>query len=169
MNILIAVASRHGSTLEIAEAIGQELYSAGHLVDVRRADAILDPTKYDAVVIGSAIYMGGWLPAARQFVECTHARLAEVPVWLFSSGPLGAEAPQPTGDPTHLDELLQATGALEHRIFVGKLDKHQLGVAERLAARLVQAPEGDFREWAAIRGWAHTIASTLAATLPATT
>ena len=163
MNLLLAVASRHGSTLEIAEAIARKLRAAGHAVDVRNVAETPTPEGYDAVIIGSAIYMGGWLPAARQFVEHNRAKLAGVPVWLFSSGPLGQDDPQPKGDPAQLAELLQATNARDHHIFVGKLDKRELGVGERLIARMVGAPEGDFRDWAAVQAWAGAIAAALPA------
>ena len=143
MNILMAVATRHGSTHEIAEAIAQELRSTGHAVDVRKVDDSPTVETYDAVIIGSAVYMGGWLPEARQFVEGNRARLAEVPIWLFSSGPLGQEHPHPPGNPSQFDELMQATRARDHRIFAGKLDKRSLGLGERLIARVVKALEGD--------------------------
>lgn len=161
MNILVAVASRHGSTHEIAGVIAEELGKRGYAVHVRGAADVEDAAPYDAVIIGSAIYMGNWLPEARHFVERNQARLAQVPVWLFSSGPLGEEDPQPRGDPAHLDELMQAAPACGHRIFAGKLDKHSLGIGERLVVRAVKAPEGDFRDWEAIRGWAREIAAAL--------
>lgn len=84
-------------------------------------------------------------------------------VWLFSSGPLGREDPQPPGDPVHLDELVQVTHACGHHTFVGKLDKSKLSLGERLAVKLVKAPEGDFRNWEAIRSWVRDIAATLEA------
>ena len=65
MNILVAVASRHGSTHEIAEVLAQELRTSGHAVAVRNARDVGDAEMYDAVVIGSAAYMGNWLPEAR--------------------------------------------------------------------------------------------------------
>jgi len=157
MNMLVAVASRHGSTTEIAEAIAQELRMANYMVDVRSADEVSTIAAYDAVVIGSAIYMGNWLIEARQFVDRYQDQLACVPVWLFSSGPLG-EDPHPQGDPNMLGELMAATKARGHTIFVGKLDKHNLGLGERLITRAVGAPGGDFRDWEAIRAWAREIA-----------
>ena len=69
--ILIAYASACGSTGEVAEAIGQELCSAGAAVDVRLAKRVSDLGPYRAVVVGSAIRMGRWLPEAVKFVE-TH-------------------------------------------------------------------------------------------------
>jgi menaquinone-dependent protoporphyrinogen oxidase len=161
MNILITVASRHGSTREIAEMLAQELRAADHCVDVQNIEEGPSIAMYDAVIIGSAIYMGKWLPSAAQFVQDNRVRLGEVPIWLFSSGPLGHENPQPTGDPKQIDALMAVTRAHAHRVFVGKLDKHSLGVGERLIVRAVGAPEGDFRDWAAIRSWARDITGVL--------
>jgi menaquinone-dependent protoporphyrinogen oxidase len=162
MTILVSVASRHGSTREIAEAIADELRAVGHAVDVRGCDEALPVEPYDAVIVGSALYMGNWLPEARQFVERHRAWLARHPVWLFSSGPLDRVDPSAPGQPADLDTLLAATGARGQQIFVGKLDTSHLGLVERLIVRMVKAPEGDFRDWAAIRAWAGEIAGALA-------
>ncbi len=161
MNILVAVASKHGSTRAIAEAIGEELRRAGHTVEVREAQGTLSVEPYDAVVIGSAIYMGQWMAGAKEFVAQNRERFGGKAVWLFSSGPLGEDYPEGMGIPATLDELLAQTGAREHQVFVGRLDKSALGLRERIIARLVKAPEGDFRDWDAIRGWANRIAAAL--------
>lgn len=161
MTILVAVASRHGSTRQIAEVIAEELRGCGHEAEVRDADEVHDLAAYQAVVVGSAVYMGGWLPAAKQFVARHDARLAAIPVWYFSSGPLGLEDPKPHGDPPEMGELIKVTGAKGHRVFVGKLDKRQLGVGERLIASVVRAPDGDFRDWEAIHEWGREIAGAL--------
>jgi menaquinone-dependent protoporphyrinogen oxidase len=159
MKTLIAFASRHGSTREIAEALARELRICGRSVAVRPVEEVKDLAQYEAVVIGSAVYMGNWLPEARRFVEEHRERLATVPVWLFSSGPLGTGDPQPNGDPAHLDAMMRATHARGHRVFVGKLNPGDLGFGERLMAKVVKAPEGDFRDWDAIRAWAREIAT----------
>lgn len=161
MRVLIAVASRHGSTYEIAEVIAAEVRAAGDVVDLRAAEDVDSLESYDAVVLGSAVYMGKWLPEARQFVTRHRARLAAIPVWLFCSGPLGHDDPKPAGDPAGLDDLIQATQARGHRIFSGKLDMRGLGMGERLIVRMVKAPEGDIRDWDAIRAWAREIATEL--------
>jgi len=156
MKILVAVASKHGSTREIAE----ELRVLGPAVDVREAGEVTALDGYDAAIVGSAVYMGNWLPGARQLIEREHARLATMPVWLFSSGPLG-EAPN-AGDALHgLAAMLAGTGAREHVIFAGKLDAQHLGLAERLVARVVHTPTGDFRDWGAVRTWARAIGAAL--------
>ena len=165
MNVLIAVASKHGGTAGIGEAIADALRTLGIAAETREIDDDLIVEDADAVVVGSAIYMGRWLPEAVRFVDRNRGELAAVPVWLFSSGPLGANDPRPKGDPAHLDELIAATGAREHRIFVGKLDNDHLGLGERLAVRLVKAPMGDFRDWDAVRAWARKIGEALLATI----
>lgn len=168
MRILTVVASKHGSTRAIAAAIAEELRAAGHEVDLREVtggetadDDGPAMNGYDAVVAGSAVYMGRWMAEAREFVAEHGEQLAVVPVCLFSSGPLGDDYPEGMGVPEHLDELLEQTGAREHTVFVGRLDKSELNLAERLAARMVKAPEGDFRDWDAIRSWARGIAEEL--------
>jgi menaquinone-dependent protoporphyrinogen oxidase len=163
MKILVTAASKHGSTLDIAQAIGEELEKSGHEVDVIDVEENPAVDRYDAAVIGSAIYVGNWMGAARDFVTANQAPLSGMPVWLFSSGPLGAENPQPTEAPQQIDELMAETGGRDHQIFVGSLDKDKLGLAEKLVAKAVKAPYGDFRDWDAIRAWAQQIDAALVA------
>ncbi|HUZ02512.1 MAG TPA: flavodoxin domain-containing protein [Thermomicrobiaceae bacterium] len=172
MKILIAVASKHRSTREIADVIAEELRAAGHLADVRAPDDVGDVATYDAAIVGSAVYMGNWLGAARRFVEDNRAGLSSIPVWLFSSGPIvlhsgtiGHDQPTSADDPAHLDALLDATGARDHRVFAGKVDLHEFNFMERLAVRAAKASEGDFRDWEAIRQWARDIAAALPVTV----
>jgi len=88
--VLVAVASKHGATQEIAEAIGRVLAERGVGADVMRVDDVTDATGYEAVVLGSAVYMGNWLEPARRFVEDHADELAAQPTWLFSSGRPGS-------------------------------------------------------------------------------
>ena len=161
MKMLVAVASKHGGTEQIAQKLTRELRDVDFDVDLRHADEVASIDYYGAVVLGSAVYMGKWLPEAERFVERFRTRLATVPVWLFSSGPLGADEPRPLGDPQRLPEFVETTHAREHHIFVGRLDPHDLSVRERLMAKLVHAPAGDFRDWDDVRGWAGSIAAEL--------
>jgi menaquinone-dependent protoporphyrinogen oxidase len=169
MTILVAVATRHGSTVEIAEVIADELRRAGYTVEVRDVADGPRLDTYAAVVIGSAVYMGAWLPEATQFIDHHQAQLKGRPVWLFSSGPLGAEDPKPTAPPAHIDALIDHSGARGHCIFVGRLDKSRLSLGERLVTKMVGAPEGDFRAWDTIRDWAREIGSALPAAMAART
>jgi menaquinone-dependent protoporphyrinogen oxidase len=162
MTVLVAAASKHEGTMGIAEAIAAELRMVGYGADVARIDDALRADRYDAVILGSAVYMGKWLPEALNFVNRNERTLREKPVWLFSSGPLGWDNPVPADGPAVAADLIARTGARDHRVFVGKLNKHELGFMERLAVRAVKAPDGDFRDWTAIRAWAQGIGLALA-------
>jgi menaquinone-dependent protoporphyrinogen oxidase len=163
MRILVAVASKHGSTREIAETIAQELQSQGLSVDLLSAETVVQVSNYDAVVFGSAIYAGNWLPEAKRFAEAFRTQLSKVPFWLFSSGPIGAEDPKPHDDPNLLAAPLGGVKPREHHVFVGKLDPGTLGLGERLIVKAFKSPTGDFRNWEEIREWGRSIAVTLLA------
>lgn len=89
MHALVTAASRHEATREIAEAIADGLNRRGVDAEARSVDQVTSLDGFDAVVIGSAIYMGRWLKTARELVSEHAAELSAMPVWLFSSGPLG--------------------------------------------------------------------------------
>jgi menaquinone-dependent protoporphyrinogen oxidase len=117
--VLVSAASRHGATAEIARAIGQALSEQGLTVRVIPPGDVRSLDGYDAVIIGSAVYMGHWLDPAKDLVNRFHEALTNRPVWLFSSGPVG----KPSGklarsmdqDPADLPGVLQATHARDHR------------------------------------------------------
>jgi menaquinone-dependent protoporphyrinogen oxidase len=161
MKVLIAVASKHGSTREIAEAITEELRNSSLDADLRDVLEVSEITHYDAVILGSAIYAGSWLSEAKHFAEQHNVDLLKVPVWLFSSGPLGSENPRPHDDPNKLASPMGKVQARDHRVFVGQLNPAELGFGERLLAKAVGAPAGDFRDWDEIRGWARGVATEL--------
>jgi menaquinone-dependent protoporphyrinogen oxidase len=160
-DVLVAFASRHGATAEIARAVGAELSSRGLSVDVRSMDEIDSIDSYSAYVLGSAVYMGSWMPVARAFLEDNERLLAARPTWLFSSGPVG-ELPRDGAKAFDAAPLVAGTNARDHHLFGGKLDRRTLSLRERLLARLVHAQEGDHREWAIATAWATAISYSLA-------
>ena len=87
-------------------------------------------------------------------------------MWLFGVGPLGAENPQPAGDPEGAAKLVARVGARGYATFAGALDRSRLSFPDRLIARAVKAPDGDFRDWPAIRSWAEGVADALGAVVP---
>ena len=91
MTVLVAYASLHGSTRGIAELIARVLEERGLDVEVRGVETSPDPGTYDAVVLGSAVYRGSWMREALEFSRHHASLLADRPVWLFSSGPLGVK------------------------------------------------------------------------------
>jgi menaquinone-dependent protoporphyrinogen oxidase len=161
MKVLVAAASRHGATAEIADAIGDVLRERGLDADVKRAEEVHDLTGYDAVVLGSAVYIGKWLGPARDLVERRADELVTLPVWLFSSGPIGDPLRPEPDEAVAVDELVATTRARGHRLFGGKLDKKKLGFGEKAVVVAFRAPDGDFRDWDEIRAWASEIAADL--------
>jgi menaquinone-dependent protoporphyrinogen oxidase len=166
--VLVVVATRHGATGGIAEAITRDLPATeaglrlGLTAGTQRAEHDPNPSGYDAVVLGSAVYAGRWLEPARDWVSRHAAALRERPVWLFSSGPIG-DPPFPPDEPHDVHPLVQLIGARGHRVFPGRLDKTLLSWGERAMVTAMRAPLGDFRDWAAVRAWTEEIATALSA------
>jgi len=162
MQILVTAASRHGSTMEVAEVIGQALNQAGFAATVKRVRDLDGVAGYGAVVLGSAVYMGRWLPEATDFVRRHRIELGARPVWLFSSGPTGGPESRPEGEPAGIANLVATVHALGHRTFGGRLERGRLGFGERLVISALRAREGDFRDQEAMKAWADEIARELA-------
>jgi menaquinone-dependent protoporphyrinogen oxidase len=166
MRVLVTVASRYGATQEIAERMTEWLpgtdggRAVGLTAALQLADRAPDPGGFDAVLAGSAVYAGRWLEPAREFVTAHAAALRGRPVWLFSSGPIGA-APFPPDEPHDALPLGQLIGARGHRVFPGRLEKARLSVGERAMVTAMRAPLGDFRDWPAVHRWIEEVAAEL--------
>ena len=157
--VLVTAASRHGSTTDIADLIAETINGQGLSAEAKPINLVSRIEPYDAVVLGSAIYFGHWLDAAVEFATIFATELDERPVWLFSSGPVGASG-RASADP----DVSPLTGRIHprgHQIFAGALDKGELTLVERTVVRLVRARFGDFRDWGQIRVWAMGIADEL--------
>jgi menaquinone-dependent protoporphyrinogen oxidase len=164
--ILVAYASKHDSTGEIANAIGETLRKIeGFQVDVQSAEIIESVAGYDAVVLGSAVYAGQWQKAAAEFLKRFEAELSQRPVWLFSSGPTGEGDPKALMNgwtfPESLKPVAENIKPREIAVFHGKLDPADLNFFERSVVKMVHAPMGDARDWPMIEGWATGIAEAL--------
>jgi menaquinone-dependent protoporphyrinogen oxidase len=170
--VLIAYASKYGATAEIAQKMGAILRESGLPVDVLAANGIRDLTPYQAVILGSAIYIGKWPKEAEAFLKTHEQALAERPVWLFSSGPTGA------GDPVQLVEgqrlppgLQPVVSRIRPRdiaLFHGFINPERINFIEKWAVqKAVKKPMGDFRDWKAIETWARQVAETIHAIVPA--
>ena len=161
MKILVSFASKHGSTSDIAEHIAETLRVGipGVTVDVVAAADAGDTSQYQALVIGSAVYMGRWLEDARKLAEQTTTQ-APRPVWLFSSGPIG-DPPKPDEEPAEVADMVKTTNAYGHRLFAGRLDRHRLGFGEKAVIMALRVPDGDFRDWDVIQVWGAQIAEEL--------
>jgi len=161
MRILVTVASRHGATQEIGDEVARVLAETGHEVDVVPPDDVEHVERYDAVVLGSAVYVGRLAASLRALVERCGAQLAALPVWLFWSGPLGAPAIPPT-EPDDVGVIARRVGARSVQAFDGRLQGAGLTLSERALVSLIDAPRGDFRDFDAVREWAAVVADDLA-------
>lgn len=159
--IVVAYASKHGSTKGIAEHIAARFRERGSGAEATHADDVIDLVGSEAVIIGSAIYAGSWMKEAIAFVDRHADALTRLPVWLFSSGPLGEQVVDEEEQPRQLREISDRIEPRGHRIFAGALDTASLGFGERMIVKAVKAPDGDYRDWDAIAAWADEIADAL--------
>ena len=162
-NVLVAYASRMGSTREIAATIGEELSGRGFRVDLRSASSARDASEYDAVVLGSALYLGRWDKSAVDYLRRQGSALAVRPTWLFQSGPCGPDADtQQTDTPHAVARLCQKIGVASPVTFGGNLDHSK---ARGWLARWVSTGDqaGDARDWKQIQAWADVVGTQLEA------
>ena len=164
--ILVAYASKYGATKEIAEKIVAVLREAGLQVDVLPVDRIRDVTPYEAVILGSAVYVGKWQKGAVRFLQANERILAERPVWIFSSGPTGegdaVELVEGVRLPAELQPVTDRIHPRDIAVFHGYINPDKINFIEKWAIKsLVKKPFGDFRDWDAIADWAKSIAESL--------
>jgi menaquinone-dependent protoporphyrinogen oxidase len=162
--VLVAYATRAGSTAEVAQAISERLCAQGCNAEVRPLDAVTRLADYDAVVLGSAVRYGAWLPEMLKFVEQQRTVLARLPVAIYT---LHMQALDDTPESRsqrekYTEAVRKLVSAREQAYFAGKIDPAMLSWFERLAVKMVRSPEGDRRDWEQIRRWADGLAATLA-------
>jgi menaquinone-dependent protoporphyrinogen oxidase len=165
-DVLVAYASKYGSTKEIAEKIGEVFREAGLRVHVASVDRIRDVAPYRAVVLGSAIYVGKWPREAAKFLQSHEKTLATRLFWLFASGPTGEGNPVKLVEgvrlPVRLQPLVDRLHPRDIAVFHGHIDPDKINFIERWAIKsLVKKPFGDFRDWDAIVAWASSIAASV--------
>jgi menaquinone-dependent protoporphyrinogen IX oxidase len=167
VRVLVAYASRYGSTRGVAERIARTLAQSGNHVELQPADQVADASAYDAVVVGSPVFNQRWLPEAEQFVQRGQEALAARPVWLFSVGTFGDRkrfiGPMMKREPKGIADIQQAIGPRDYRVFAGVIDRHQWPYLSRLFFYALGGRLGDNRDWADIDSWASQIARSLLA------
>jgi len=159
-SILLAYASRFGSTQEVAETIASALSEAGLEVDFQPMQEIKSLDRYDAVVLGAAIYNAKWNANAHQFLSRHQDTLTQLPVAIFTLGPLSSSDAAKQNSRRQLDSELANYPWLKPvavEIFAGKYDpsKPGLNFFERFL------PARDYRNWDAIRTWAKALLAQL--------
>jgi len=157
--VLVTYASKYGSTGGVADAIGKELCGKGATVDVVLIKNAGNISSYQGVVIGSAIYMGKWMSEAVDFVKKNRDVLRQMPVAYFL---VCMTLSQPTEKNraevlAYMDPILKAVPEIKPvgvGTFAGAIDYNNLSWLNKKILKSKGTPEGDFRDWNAIRSWA---------------
>ena len=156
--LLVAYASKHGSTQEVPEAIARRLGESGLEVELRCAADVADLTPYDGVVLGGALYFGRWHRDAVRFLAKHRLELAERPPAVFALGPKTADAQGLAESRAQLDKALAKVPEVEPRsvaVFGGVVDP------AKLRFPLSRLPASDARDWDAIDEWVDQVPTAL--------
>jgi menaquinone-dependent protoporphyrinogen oxidase len=158
--ILVAYASRKGSTAGIAQAIGKELTLEGYTVDVSEMKSVTSLAGYNAVVLGAPVYTGKVTGDVAAFVSTNKDELSRVPVAGFVTGiaPVFPKTGDVKGFTDQLVTALSPVRPVAVTMFAGTLDAGKMNLVERSLTMLMKVPTGDFRDWGAIAAWAKTLA-----------
>ena len=166
--ILVTYGTKHGSTAEIATRIGQRITAAGFDTDTLQANLGIDVTKYDALIVGSPIYAGQWLPEPTLILYTHRERAENIPTALFSVGMIDVKHPGKLREEhdawiekafNHEDIRLNivSTGT-----FIGAYSRSNLPTWLRIIDSILRiAPQGDHRQWSEIERWGDEVAVTL--------
>lgn len=164
-SILVAYATKYGSTQEVAEAVAAALREGGQAVDCQPAKNVRSLDGYGAVVLGAPLYMFRWHKDAKSFLSRHRQALMARPVAVFAMGPLKDEAKDWQDVRAQLDkELLKFPwlAPVVAQVFGGKHDPAKLSFPYNLIPALKQMPASDIRDWTAIRAWAISLTAILA-------
>jgi len=161
-SILVAYATKYGSTQEVAEAVAATLRESGLEVDIQPMRKVRTLAGYRAVVLGAPLYMFHWHKDALRFLSQHREALTERPVAIFALGPTHDDEKERQDSRAQLDKELAkfpwlTPVALE--MFVGKYDPAKLRFPVNLFAG--KEPASDLRDWTAIRAWASNLAAKL--------
>jgi menaquinone-dependent protoporphyrinogen oxidase len=154
--VLVAYASKAGSTSEVANAIGEVLTNKGHAVDVKLVKDVKDLSSYKAVILGSAIRIGHVLPEVQKFVQANQTALSQVLTSYFVVCLTMHEDTEENRRTVsaYLAPLSVIVKPASEGLFAGKMDLSKLSFLDQTMAKMIKAPIGDFRNWDAIRSWA---------------
>src|SRR5690349_11625670 len=153
--LLVAYATKHESTHEVAKAIADRLQALGLRAELRAARDVESLSDYDAVVLGGALYAGRWHRDARRFLARHRDALSALPLAVFAMGPLKLEEHDLAGSRKQLDRALAKEPGLEPlavTVFGGVIDPATLRFP------FTHMPAADARDWDAIRHWTDDLA-----------
>jgi menaquinone-dependent protoporphyrinogen oxidase len=159
--VLVAYATRTGSTIDVAAAVGETLGARSFNVDVKPIKENPSTAGYQAVIIGSAVNGGQWLPEAVEYIKQNRQALNQVPVALFCVHIMNLENDEKSRKNrlAYLDAVRSLVRPVDEAFFAG------LGMDPKDQSRFIRwvyrafkiGPEGDCRDWDKIRAWAQTV------------
>jgi len=164
ISVLVAYATTYSSTQEVAGAVAATLRQNGLTVDLRHMPDVLSLEGYDAVVLGTAIYMFRLHKDARRFLARHSHALTMQRVAVFALGPFHDDPKEWDAARSHLDKGLAKFPWLvpiDKRVFGGRFDPAKLRFPYTLMPALRRMPASDIRDWNAIRTWASDLAGRL--------
>lgn len=165
--ILVTYASQAGSTRGIAEAIAAVLKENGLRVDCLAMKEVRSLDGYNAVMAGSAVHGGKWLPEAMRFLTAFHAEFNRRRVFAFYVGmALTMKSMQGQDTSNCLGPIRRIARVEDERGFAGAIDLKKLPLfPDRLVVKGIVSSglwqAGDHRDWAGVRAWAQSIANKL--------
>jgi menaquinone-dependent protoporphyrinogen oxidase len=153
--ILVAYATRCGSTAEVAAAVAEELSKGGLPVDLRPIKSVDSLEGYGAVVLGSAIRMGNWVPEALKFVQNHQSELQQMPAAVFSvhMNNLGEDETSRAARVGYHQGVRALITPAAEAWFAGVIDQKKMALIDRWITSAMKAVNEDKRDWSAIRGW----------------
>ena len=153
---LVVYATRAGSTGEVAQVISERLCAMGFDAEVQPVESVGSLAGFQAVVLGSAVRYGAWLPEMTKFIESRRSELAQLPLVVFTlhMQALGDDAASLGTRAGYTKAVRAVVTPRDEVFFAGKVDLARLSFFERMAVKLVKSPVGDKRDWDRIRQWA---------------
>ena len=154
--VLVAYATRSGSTAGVAERVAEVLNRSGFAAEAVTTKETRDVGSYDAVVVGSAVRAGKLMPEVLNFLVKNKATLEAKPLAAFIvclAMKEGDEKGRATAG-TYLDPLRLRVKPASEGLFAGAYDPQKVGFVERQVLKMIKAPPGDFRKWDQIEAWA---------------
>jgi len=157
--ILVTYSTRAGSTAEIAATIGQTLSQRGYSVDVLPVKKQPNPSDYDAVILGSPIRMGSWLPEVIDFIKENRTLLEPMPVAVFTVHMLnsGNDEESRTNRQAYLNAVREWIVPAEEVFFLGKMELAKLSFLDRFISNVMKAKDEDLRDWNTINAFAESV------------
>ena len=160
---LVVYATRAGSTGEVAQVISERLCAMGFDAEVQPVESVSSLSGFQAVVLGSAVRYGAWLPEMTKFIESQRGALAQLPVAVFTlhMQALGDDTASQIARAGYTKAVRAVVNPRDEVFLAGKVDPLTLSFFERMAVKLVKSPVGDKRDWDRIRRWADGLSESL--------